>query len=174
MELATSNIVVALQQPYTMSRLRSRMKEALSQVKREQAESFDGAEFAMDDHKKTLRILLAEDNQINQKVALVILEKIGYGADLAVNGKIALEKYMENEYDLVLMDIQMPEMDGFEATREIRRFERENPGREPVFICAITANRSQEDEERCFKAGMNSFISKPFRLEELTKVLNHL
>jgi CheY-like chemotaxis protein len=173
-ELAMGNIVTALQQPYTMSRLRTRLKEAVTQVRRDLTDFSDGQELHGDDHRKALRILLAEDNQINQRVAMVILEKIGYKAELAVNGMIALEKYRENEYDLVLMDIQMPEMDGFEATREIRKFEKENPGRIPSYICAITANRSQEDEEKCFKAGMNNFISKPFRLEELTKVLNHL
>jgi CheY-like chemotaxis protein len=121
-----------------------------------------------------LRILLVEDNLINQKVAMVILEKIGHAADLAVNGKVAVDMFMKKEYDLVLMDIQMPEMDGLEATKLIRVFETENPDRSPTHICAITANRSTEDEENCYSAGMTSYISKPFRLEELTRVLNHL
>ena len=125
-----------------------------------------------EDQKKVLNILLAEDNLINQKVALVILEKIGHAAELAVNGKVAVEMYAQKEYDLVLMDIQMPEMDGFEATCGIRAYEAAHPERDPVHICAITANRSSEDEENCYKAGMNSYISKPFKLEELTRILN--
>jgi CheY-like chemotaxis protein len=107
-------------------------------------------------------------------VALVTLEKLGHTTDLAENGKIAVEMFAKKEYDLVLMDMFMPEMDGLEATRLIRQFEAGNPGRNPVHICAITANTSQEDEEKCYQAGMNSYISKPFRLEELVKVLNHI
>lgn len=173
-ELSSSGVMVALQQPYKMNRLKSRLREALTKMKRELPESYEGPEPGTQDQKKSLSILLAEDNQINQKVALVILEKIGYSADLAADGRIALEKYKEKSYDLILMDIMMPEMDGYEATRNIRLFEQENPGRIPAHICAITANRSQEDEDKCFKSGMNSFITKPFHLEELTKILNQL
>ncbi|MCX6276752.1 MAG: response regulator [Bacteroidetes bacterium] len=174
-ELAAAGVVVALVQPYTLSRLRHRIKDALTQANIEEIESYDDVDFHLqEDQKKVLSILLAEDNLINQKVALVILEKIGHAAELAVNGKVAFERYIEKEFDLVLMDIQMPEMDGFEAARRIRAFEAEHPERDPVHICAITANRSSEDEENCYKAGMNSYISKPFRLDELTRILNHL
>lgn len=82
--------------------------------------------------------------------------------------------FKERLYDLVLMDIYMPEMDGLEATMTIRAFEAMNPDRKPVFICAITANTTHEDEEKCFNAGMNGFISKPFRMDELTQLLNKL
>ncbi len=174
-ELAAAGIVAALQQPYTLGRLRSRIKDALTQYRREEEDAYEALELpGKDEHRKSLKILLVEDNQINQKVALVILDKIGYSAELAVNGKEAVEKYANKSFDLILMDIQMPEMDGYDATREIRLFEKNNPERTPVFICAITANRSQEDEAKCFKVGMNSFITKPFRLEELTRLLNHL
>jgi len=80
----------------------------------------------------------------------------------------------KKEYDLILMDMLMPEMDGIAATQKIREMEAIQPGRIPVHICAITANTSREDEAECFKAGMNSYITKPFRLSELVKVLNRL
>ncbi|MDD4602780.1 MAG: response regulator, partial [Bacteroidales bacterium] len=102
----------------------------------------------------------------------VTLEKIGHHADLAENGKIAVEMFSRKKYDLILMDIYMPEMDGLEATRQIRALEAKSNEEFPVQICAITANTSPEDEEKCFKAGMNTYISKPFKLEELTRLLN--
>jgi CheY-like chemotaxis protein len=174
-ELASAGIVGSLVQPYTMSRLRHRLREALTQIGKETRDVYEEIDFHLQqDQKRVLRILLVEDNLINQKVAMVILEKIGHAADLAVNGKVAVDMFMKKEYDLVLMDIQMPEMDGLEATKLIRVFETENPDRSPTHICAITANRSTEDEENCYSAGMTSYISKPFRLEELTRVLNHL
>ncbi|MFZ4521854.1 MAG: response regulator [Bacteroidales bacterium] len=174
-ELVAAGILVALVRPYTLSRLRSRIKEVLSQVRKEFAGDRDEVDMHLqEDQKKVLNILLAEDNLINQKVALVTLEKIGHATDLAENGKIAVEMYAGKEYDLVLMDMSMPDMDGLEATRQIRKYEEANPGRNPVHICAITANTSPEDEEKCYQAGMNSYISKPFRLEELTKILNRI
>jgi CheY-like chemotaxis protein len=124
--------------------------------------------------KKVLNILLAEDNLINQKVARVILEKVGHKVDIAENGKIAVEMFSQKNYDLALMDIFMPEMDGLEATRKIREIEASDKNRFPVHICAITANASNEDEEHCLRAGMNSYISKPFKLDELDRVLNRV
>jgi two-component system sensor histidine kinase/response regulator len=174
-ELAAAGILVALVRPYTLSRLRSRIREVLTQIRKEFSGEHDEVDsHLMEDQKKVLNILLAEDNLINQKVALVTLEKIGHLTDLAENGKIAVEMYAGKTYDLVLMDMFMPEMDGVEATRQIRRFEAANPGRQPVHICAITANTSSEDEEKCYNAGMNSYITKPFRLEELVKILNRI
>jgi len=174
-ELAAAGILIALNHPYTISRLRTRIKEVLSQLRKSHGDGQeDGDFYLIDDQKRVLNILLAEDNLINQKVALVTLEKIGHTTDLAENGRVAFEKYTAKNFDLVLMDIFMPEMDGLEATRKIREFEAANPDRNPVHICAITANTTPEDEEKCYKAGMNSYISKPFRLEELTRILNHI
>ncbi|MCX6266501.1 MAG: response regulator, partial [Bacteroidetes bacterium] len=174
-ELASAGILVALVRPYTLSRLRSRIKEAITQTRREFAGEPDEVDLhLMDDQKKVLSILLAEDNLINQKVALVTLEKIGHDTDLAENGKIAVDMFPKKNYDLVLMDMFMPEMDGLEATRQIRQFEAANPERNPVYICAITANRSPEDEEKCYQAGMNNYITKPFHLIELVKILNRI
>ncbi len=174
-ELTSAGILVALVYPYTISRLRNRIKEVLSQIRKSYSGEADEVEaHLMEDQKKVLNILLAEDNLINQKVALVTLEKIGHHADLAENGKIAVDMFTKKSYDLVLMDMFMPEMDGLEATKQIRLIEAADPGRNPAHICAITANTSSEDEEKCYAAGMNSYISKPFRLEELVKILNHI
>ncbi|MCA9897824.1 MAG: response regulator [Ardenticatenaceae bacterium] len=115
-----------------------------------------------------LRILLAEDNLINQKVGLRILERLGYRADVAGNGLEVLEALHRQPYDLVLMDVQMPEMDGAEATQKIRTtFSTEA---QPVII-AMTANALEGDRERFLRAGMDDYISKPVRVERLTAVL---
>ena len=119
-------------------------------------------------------ILLAEDNLINQKVSLQSLRAMGYSVDLAVNGKIAVEKFLENDYDLILMDIQMPEMDGITATKEIREIEREQSIENPVLIIAITANSIKDDRQKCLEAGMNEYISKPFNLDKFPLIITQL
>ncbi|WOD39063.1 response regulator [Nodosilinea sp. E11] len=113
------------------------------------------------------RILLAEDNVVNQKVALQILCRLGYRADVAANGLEVLTALDQQPYDLVLMDVQMPEMDGLEATRQIIQRQYSRRPR----IVAMTANAMQGDRERCMQAGMDDYISKPIRIEELTRVL---
>jgi CheY-like chemotaxis protein/HPt (histidine-containing phosphotransfer) domain-containing protein len=115
-----------------------------------------------------LHILLAEDNVINQKVALALLERIGYRADIAANGLEAIQALQRQPYDVVLMDVQMPEMDGLETTHYICK---QWPAEERPWIIAMTANALQGDRERCFEAGMNDYVSKPIRLEELTQAL---
>ena len=110
-----------------------------------------------------IRILLAEDNPVNQKLALRLLEKMGYSADVAENGIEALHAMEHKDYDVVLMDVQMPEMDGWQATREIRqRWPRERQPR----IIAVTANALSGDAERCLAAGMDEYVSKPIRSAE--------
>ena len=120
------------------------------------------------------QILLAEDNLINQKVSLQSLRGLGYNVDLAANGKIAVEKFLENDYDLILMDIQMPEMDGITATKEIREIEREQNVENPVIIIAITANSIKDDRQKCLEAGMNEYISKPFNLDKFPLIITQL
>jgi two-component system, sensor histidine kinase and response regulator len=115
--------------------------------------------------RSDVRILVAEDNPVNQKVALRQLQRLGYAADAVADGVEALEAVGRVRYDLVLMDVQMPEMDGFEATREIRRT------RSRVPIVALTANALAGDRERCLQAGMDDYLQKPFSEAELLRVL---
>lgn len=117
-------------------------------------------------------ILLVEDNKINQRIALLNLEKLGYAIEIAENGEEALNKFRYKRFGLIFMDVQMPVMDGLEATRQIREFEKSNPGIPPVHIIAMTANAMKGDRETCLAAGMNDYVSKPFRAEELRKVLS--
>jgi two-component system, chemotaxis family, sensor kinase Cph1 len=113
------------------------------------------------------RILVVEDNLVNQKVALKLLEKLGYPAEAVNNGEKAVERILETQFSLVLMDCQMPVMDGFEATRQVRK--RESGRRTPII--ALTAGALQSDEELCIKSGMDAFVTKPVDLRKLTEVL---
>jgi len=118
--------------------------------------------------RRPLRILLAEDNHINQKVALKMLERMGYRADVVADGAEAIEAVSRQTYDVVLMDLQMPEVDGIEATLQIRR--QQGPTR-PPWIIAMTANVMEEDRKRCLDAGMQDYLRKPVSAVELAEAL---
>jgi CheY-like chemotaxis protein len=121
-------------------------------------------------NEASMRILLAEDNEVNQRITLRLLQKLGLAADAVVNGREAVEALERRKYDLVLMDCQMPDMDGFEATAVIRS--REGASRRHQTICALTANAMEGDRERCLAAGMDDYISKPVGLEKLREALD--
>jgi CheY-like chemotaxis protein len=117
-----------------------------------------------------LRILLAEDNAVNQKLAMRLLSQMRYGAEVAADGQQAIDALERSDYDVVLMDVQMPELDGLEATRRIRA---RWPDRR-LRIVAMTANAMAGDREACLAAGMDDYISKPIRPEELTAALERV
>jgi len=119
-----------------------------------------------------LRVLLAEDNAVNQKLALKQLEKLGYAAQAVGNGAEVLQEVERFTYEVILMDCQMPEMDGYEVTRRIREFEKRNPQRTPVYIIAVTAHALEGDRERCLTAGMNDYLTKPLHIAQLEAALN--
>jgi CheY-like chemotaxis protein len=119
---------------------------------------------------RTERLLLAEDNIVNQKVALLMLAKLGYRADIVANGHEALEAVRRQHYDVVLMDVQMPEMDGLEASRQIVAHWRNR--RDRPWIIALTANAMQGDRELCLAAGMDDYITKPMKTEELSAAMD--
>ena len=121
-----------------------------------------------------LKILLAEDNLIVQKVVILNLKKMGHQVSVASNGIMAVEMFKNEAFDLVFMDIQMPEMDGVEATIAIREFERMNTVRNPVPIVAMTANTLQKDKDNFIAVGMNDYLAKPFNNAELAHVLDRI
>jgi CheY-like chemotaxis protein len=121
------------------------------------------------ENRKQLKILLAEDNLVNQKLGLRVLEKRGHTVKIANNGLEALTALEKESFDLVLMDVQMPEMDGFEATEAIRRKEKKSGGHVPII--AMTAHAMKGDKEKCVRKGMDGYVSKPIKAEELLEVI---
>lgn len=152
---------LSLLKPYKLETVKNRMLEANGKAApRVKKVASGGTKLG---EQNPLRILLAEDNAINQKVANRLFTKMGYELDLAHNGLEAVNLIGENEYDLVFMDIQMPEMDGLEATREIiKRWGDDRPR-----IIALTANAMREDRENCYGAGMDGYLTKPFKADDL-------
>jgi len=124
------------------------------------------------DLPQDLSILVAEDNPINQKVASLTLKHLGLNCDVAKNGLEAFELYKQKQYDIILMDMQMPVLDGISASKKIRSFEATENINNSTYIVALTANASTEDRDLCIEAGMNNFISKPFKKEILKAILS--
>lgn len=127
--------------------------------------------------KENLSILLVEDNILNQRITTFSLKKFNHDVDIANNGLEAVNKYREKEYDVILMDIMMPVMDGLEATFQIRKYEKETDAKSHTPVIAITANTLDNDRDKCLATGMDEYMAKPFdmnRLNEIFKELNIL
>jgi CheY-like chemotaxis protein len=124
------------------------------------------------EHKRKMRILVAEDNSVNQRVAARLLEREGHDVEVAGSGREALDMLGKNEFDLVLMDVQMPDLDGVQATARIREKERGSGRRVP--IVAMTAQTTDADRERCLQAGMDAYVTKPVRLTELIRKIEYV
>jgi CheY-like chemotaxis protein len=121
------------------------------------------------DPSMSLRVLLAEDNAVNQMLAVRLLEKRGHRVTVAGNGRQALEALAKESFDLVFMDVQMPEMDGMEATQAIREKEKNSGLHQPII--ALTAHAMKGDREKCLAAGMDGYLTKPIRPQQLDEVL---
>ena len=160
-----------LLKPIRQSELREAMLRVLSGAQRAKPTFSLSSSASGDDgaSRPGLRVLLAEDNAINQRLASRLLEKRGYHVDVVNNGYAALAALDKERYDVVLMDVQMPEMDGMEATAAIR--ERERQTGEHQVVIALTAHAIKGDNERCLTAGMDSYLAKPFRAQELYELL---
>jgi CheY-like chemotaxis protein len=176
-ELSAAGVAAYLVKPVRQARLLDCLESVLNQV-HAPAPVLPSAGGVSDSSEVVevgeLRILLAEDNSTNQKLALAQLRKLNFQADAVANGLEVLEAVTRKPYDVILMDCQMPELDGYEATREIRRREQDgeplaSSGR--IYIIALTANAMQGDRETCLAAGMDDYLSKPIRLGELQLAL---
>lgn len=121
-----------------------------------------------------LSILLVEDNELNQRLMKIGLNRYNYKVTIAVNGLEGVQIFKAHKFDLILMDIMMPIMDGFEATREIREFEKNNLNLGHIPIIAFTANTINNDREKCIKGGMDDILEKPFDINKFRKILTSL
>ncbi len=126
--------------------------------------------YSLNEEREKYSILLAEDNIVNQRLVARVLERQGHKVKVAKNGREALREVKKNQFDLILMDVQMPEMDGLEATTAIRETEKETEERIPII--AMTAHATSSDMEKCLNAGMSAYISKPFQINDFLKVIN--
>ena len=173
--LRTVGVAGSLMRPVRMARLGELMgqilrgEDALASAEERTVQAPSGAPVL----DRPLRLLMAEDNLVNQKVAVTLLGKLGYQADIVTNGRAVLQAVHAEPYDVILMDCQMPELDGYETTRELRRREAAGEfGRhQPHVVIALTANAMSGDRERCLAAGMDDFLTKPLNEEGLRRAL---
>lgn len=149
-----------------------RFKQATNTLFSHTKAEVSNAEIINLDYNKKLHILLAEDTPLNQRLVLKVLQKWGYDLDIVNNGLEAVEKIKHHNYDLILMDIQMPEMDGYSASKEIRMLSDEQKRLTP--IVALTAHASKEEAEKCLSIGMNAYVTKPFNTEFLRNLILQL
>jgi len=155
--------------PIKADQLRRAFLQVFPEAGAQPAAALPSVPAAVVEAAQAMRVLVAEDNPVNQKVILLMLSRLGYRADVATNGGEVLNFLRQSPYELILMDLQMPEMDGLETTRRIRA----DQGGSAVspWIVAVTANAMQGDRERCLAAGMNDYLSKPVMMDDLVEVL---
>ncbi|MBN2010018.1 response regulator [candidate division KSB1 bacterium] len=158
---------VKMQQLYDTMMVAAGRSQQLKRAVSGTAKTLDECIIGLKNLGEHAHILLVEDNKINQRVAQALLTKVGLPLDIADDGIQAIEAMKKNSYDLILMDVQMPNMDGFTATREIRK----TLGQREIPIIAMTAHAMKGDKERCLAAGMNDYIEKPINLDKLFKTL---
>jgi CheY-like chemotaxis protein len=168
-EPLTGNVVAWLTKPIKPSTLLDAVLDTLThEIRVAPASAAPATASVPPGGRHPLRILLAEDNPVNQRLALRLLQQMGYSADVATNGLEVIAALEVGTFDLVLMDLHMPELDGIEATRRIRR---RWQGANGPRIVAMTANAMAGDRELCLAAGMDDYISKPIRVEDLAAAL---
>jgi CheY-like chemotaxis protein len=170
-DLASGTFAACLSKPIKASQLYDSLLSVVDTAARPRASAAPAP--SLDNQMATrlpLRLLLAEDNPVNQKVALLTLGRLGYRADVAGNGLEVLDALRRQSYDVVLMDVQMPELDGLETTRRI--VQDVQPSQRP-WIIAMTANAMEGDREACLAAGMDDYLSKPVRAGDLIRALEH-
>lgn len=166
---APESFDACLRKPVQRLPLYSELSGLLGGARADDPATLEISPLPVSESRFSAHILLAEDNEVNQIVALESLKSLGCTADIAMNGLEAVKAFEEKSYDLILMDCQMPEMDGFQAVREIRQREAGGPMSTPVI--ALTAHASAEDRAKCLAAGMNDHLTKPFKREELVAIL---
>ena len=173
--LRTVGVSAQLVKPVKQSRLRDVVRHLIQGDLPDPTDDtrFFSASSVQPASNRPLRLLLAEDNLVNQKVAGALLKKLGYRAEMVGNGRLVLDAVSRNEYDAILMDCQMPDLDGYQATRQLRRMEAtgELGDRPPHYIIALTANAMAGDRERCLDAGMDDFLTKPLDEKLLASAL---
>ncbi len=170
-ELPQDIVAAVLTKPVKQMRLYETLSRVINRQPARPQKYTDSSGYIEMAQDLPLRVLLAEDNLVNQKVAVRMLERLGYRADVAGNGLEVLEAMERQTYDVVFMDVQMPEMDGLEATRLLRQ---QTPADRQPYVIAMTANALDGDREECLSAGMNDYISKPVRVDELIQALERL
>jgi CheY-like chemotaxis protein len=170
-ELRAAGLLLRLTKPVKHAHLRDALSRVLATTDARKAAAVSRpAAPAVAVESRRARVLVAEDNRVNQRVVLLQLRQLGYSADAVANGAEALEALGRIAYDVVLMDCQMPEMDGYEAAALIRQREGSGPLRVPII--AMTAHALTGDREKCLDAGMDDYISKPVKVPELDAVLS--
>lgn len=158
-----------MSKPVKRSELLNAIMAAIECEPAESSESTDQPQLPIHSSNRNIQILLAEDNAVNQKLAVKLLEKRGHRVVVAENGREAIRAMKRHEFDIILMDVQMPEMDGFETTQTIRKCEQETGDRIPII--AMTAHAMKGDRERCLEAGMDGYLSKPLQPSELFETI---